>query len=214
MFRRRNQTTLSRIRRYVWPRGGWWRALRYLRHRVKRLPDPPHRIARGIFFGVFVCFTPLYGLHFVLAALLARLFRGNVFAALVATLFGNPVTFPLIAVVALRLGHFLTGTRPPADVEDSLKGTFSGAASNLWDNLLALFGPASADWSALADFWHGVFLPYLVGGIIPGLIASTICYYLTLPVVKAYRAHRAARFAKRRESAGTNLGARRHKEQA
>jgi len=214
MFRRRNHTTLSRIRRYLWPRGGWWRALRYLRHRLNRLPDPPHRIARGVFFGVIVTFTPLYGLHFIIAAVLARLFRGNVFAALAATLFGNPLTYAPIALLSLKTGHLLLGTRLDPGAEDSLGSAFSGAWSDLWTNTWALFGPETAQWGGLLRFWDEIFLPYLVGGLLPGLVASTICYYLTLPVVRAYRAHRAARIARRRRVAPGPLGARRQKEQA
>ena len=36
-----------------------------------------HRIARGIFAGVLVTFTPFYGLHFVLAALITRMIGGK-----------------------------------------------------------------------------------------------------------------------------------------
>ena len=206
MFRRRARPSiLARVRAWFWPHGGWWRAVRYLRHRLSRLPDAPHRIARGVFFGVLVCFTPLFGLHFLLAALLARMFRGNVFAALAATLVGNPVTFPLIALSALRTGHFLLGTAPAPGIEDSLGQAFSGAAGMLWDNILALFGPQMADWSALAGFRDRVFLPYLVGGMLPGLVVSTAFFYLALLTIRAYRAHRAARIARRRPRARARM---------
>ena len=72
-------------------------------------PIRPHRIARGIFAGVFTTFTPFFGLHFVVAAILARLMRGNILAALLATFFGNPLTYVPIGVVSLKTGHFLLG---------------------------------------------------------------------------------------------------------
>ena len=56
---------------FVWPRGGWARAFHYVKHRMRRLPDSPERIARGVWAGVFVTFTPLFGMHFVFAVLLA-----------------------------------------------------------------------------------------------------------------------------------------------
>jgi uncharacterized protein (DUF2062 family) len=51
---------------------------------MKRLPDSPERIARGVWAGVFVTFTPLFGMHFIVAALLAKLMKGNILAALMA----------------------------------------------------------------------------------------------------------------------------------
>ncbi|RMD91547.1 MAG: DUF2062 domain-containing protein, partial [Alphaproteobacteria bacterium] len=98
------------MRQLVYPRGGWWRAATYVWHRLRRLPDSPHRIARGIGAGVFVSFTPLFGMHFVLAALIALLIRGNVLAAVLATFFGNPLTFPLIAAASLKLGALILGS--------------------------------------------------------------------------------------------------------
>jgi uncharacterized protein (DUF2062 family) len=67
---------------FVYPRGGWARAFEYVKHRVRRLPDTPEKIGRGIWAGVFICFTPMFGLHFVFGAIVARLMRGNIFAAL------------------------------------------------------------------------------------------------------------------------------------
>ena len=33
------------IAEFLWPRGGWARAYYYVKHRLKRLPDTPERIA-------------------------------------------------------------------------------------------------------------------------------------------------------------------------
>jgi uncharacterized protein len=35
-----------------------------------------------------------------------------------------------------------------------------------------------------------VFLPYLVGGIVPGLLASAVMYYLSMSLVRAYQNRR------------------------
>ena len=92
-----------------WPRGGWGRAVRYIGLRVNRLPDPPHRIARGVFAGVFTTFTPFYGLHFVLAAAIALVLRGNLLAAVLSTFFGNPLTYVPIGVISMKTGYWLLG---------------------------------------------------------------------------------------------------------
>ena len=67
----------SRLREALLPRRGWRRGVEYLSHRVRRLPDTPHRIALGFACGVFGSFTPFFGLHIVLAAVIARLLRSQ-----------------------------------------------------------------------------------------------------------------------------------------
>ena len=60
VFKRRERpAVLDRIYRAIWPKGGWTRAFHYVRHRLRRLPDTPERIARGIWAGVFVTFHAL-----------------------------------------------------------------------------------------------------------------------------------------------------------
>lgn len=191
VFRRREKRSWPRIvAEFLWPRGGWARAAQYVRHRLRRLPDSPNRIGRGIFAGVFASFTPFFGLHFVTAAAVARAMRGNMIAALLATFFGNPITFPIIAWASLRLGHWLLGTKYREDGADTLIRKFNHAASDLWNNFNALFTPERAHWHGLGKFYDDVFLPYLVGGIVPGVITATIAYYISLPLITAYQNRR------------------------
>lgn len=203
MFKRRTPKSYLRIvGEAFWPRGGWKRASLYVVHRLRRLPDPAHRISRGIFAGVFVSFTPLYGLHFLAAALVAWVIRGNILAALLATFFGNPVTFPIIAAVSVELGSWMLGL-PPVPLP-KVVSAFSLASVEIWTNLRAIFTPATAEWSDLADFFAYVFLPYLVGGIIPGIVAGLVAYYASYPLILSYqrgRIHRLKeRFEKRRRA--------------
>ena len=72
VFKRRNPKGLFKtIAEFFWPRGGWRRAATYILHRMRRLPDTPERTCIGIAAGSFVSFLPLYGLHFLSAALVA-----------------------------------------------------------------------------------------------------------------------------------------------
>lgn len=185
------------LREGFWPRAGWWRAIEYIKHRLRRLPDTPEKIGRGIWAGVFASFTPLFGLHFILAAVLAKLMRGNVLAALIGTFFGNPLTFVPIGLVSIELGYFLLGSRPEAGLLQTMPEAFSAAAGDLWHNLRAVFGPEQADWAGLAEFWDEVFLPYLVGGILPGVLASTVCYALTVQLARAHQARRKRRLGEK-----------------
>lgn len=196
--RREKRSVLEILQGLFYPRGGWSRAFQYIRHRVRRLPDSPHRIARGIFAGVFTTFTPFYGIHFVIAGSLAKIMNGNILAALAATFFGNPLTYIPIGIISMKFGHLLLGTEFEEGLHRSLVDKFFGAASDLVTNFWALFTDRDANWQDLSQFYDEVFFPYLVGGIIPGIVAGLIAYYLSLPVITAYQKHRAARIRKKR----------------
>ncbi len=191
IFKRRDRRPIWQIVfDFVYPRGGWGRAFEYVKHRVRRLPDTPEKISRGIWAGVFTTFTPFYGLHFLVAALIGRVMRGNILAALLGTFFGNPLTYLPIGVASLSTGHFLLGTRPDDELERSLAGKFAAASGDLLHNVEALFTPARMDWHDLGIFYDEVFFPYMIGGIIPGVIAATIAYYLSVPLIRAYQNRR------------------------
>jgi len=147
------------------PRKGWRRGYQYLGKRMQRLPDTPHRIALGLACGVMASFTPFFGFHFVIAAALAFIVRGNILASALGTFVGNPVSFPIIAGSAMYLGHKFTGI----GLEHQHRGFTFGW---LWDNLDAIF------------------LPYFVGGLLPGFAAATAAYWLGRPVIAAFQKRR------------------------
>ncbi|NOD65304.1 MULTISPECIES: DUF2062 domain-containing protein [unclassified Ruegeria] len=194
VFKRRDRRSAVQVAsEFVYPRGGWTRAFHYVKHRVRRLPDTPDRIARGIGAGVFAAFTPFYGLHFLVAAIGARLIKGNILAALSGTFFGNPLTYVPIGVICLQTGHFLLGTKYEEGDTQGLMGKFADAIGDLKNNFLALFTDRVADWRGLDQFYDDVFFPYMIGGIIPGIVAGVICYYLSLPLILTYQQRRRAR---------------------
>ncbi len=191
VFKRRDKRSILRIiGEFLWPKGGWTRAFYYVRHRLHRLPGSPERIARGIWAGVFAAFTPFYGVHFIVAAVVARLVQGNILAALLGTFFGNPLTYFFIVVSSLKTGHFLLGTEFQEGDQQTIVGKFTGAGWDLLHNLLAWFNGTAMDWHGLSIFWDEVFYPYLIGGLVPGVICASICYYLSVPVIRAYQKRR------------------------
>lgn len=200
MFKRRERRSILRIvAESFWPRGGWGRAFSYVKHRLRRLPDPPHRIARGILAGVMASFTPFFGFHFITAALIAWILRGNILAAMLTTFMGNPLTFPIIGAVSLQMGGWILGDPPSTGQVHGIVDNFMGATGDLWNNFLAIFSSAKADWGNLAVFWREVFLPYLVGGILPGIAVGMVFYYLSLPVLIAYQNRRKGRLKEKLE---------------
>lgn len=192
VFKRRDRRPIWLMAfEFFWPRGGWGRAFTYVKHRMRRLPDTPEKIARGIFAGVFTVFTPFYGMHFVVAALVAFIVRGNLLAALLATFVGNPLTYVPIAVLSTQIGLILLGRHPDAAGDgDTFVHKFLFAAEDLKNNVIALFTDVDADWTALTIFYHDIFYPYMIGGIIPGVIAALAAYYLSVPLIRAYQARR------------------------
>lgn len=185
-------------REFVYPRGGFRRAAQYVTHRLRRLPDEPHRIARGVFAGVFVSFTPFFGFHFLSAALLGWVMRGNIIAALLATFVGNPLTTPVIAITSVELGHRILGIDAPMDVR-SIIAAFTNAGAELWDNARALFTSDATQWENLGTFFGTIFWPYLVGGLLPGLAVGLAFYWAAIPIVRAYQKIREGQARARQE---------------
>lgn len=199
VFKRRDARSWGRVvAEFFYPRGGWRRAGSYVMHRLRRLPDSPERIARGIFAGVFVSFTPLFGFHFLSAATVAFLYRGNILAALLATFVGNPITFPIFATMSLETGYWLLGAdfRMPLS---QVMPAFGEATSQLWQNIIAILTGGEAQWGQLQRFFHKVYLPYMTGSIVPGVLVGLIFQYASLPLIRAYQRLRSKRLLERVE---------------
>lgn len=203
VFKRRTARSLPEwAREMVYPKGGFRRAIQYVMHRMRRLPDQPERVARGFAAGVFISFTPFFGFHFLGSIAIAWALRGNILAALLGTFVGNPVTTPIIAITSVGLGQWMLGI--PGVLElPQIARAFGQAGNQLWDNATAIFTDKVMHWDRLIDFFHEIYLPYMIGGILPGIAVSLIFYWLTVPLVRAYqrmRAHQAAERAVKRSS--------------
>jgi uncharacterized protein (DUF2062 family) len=118
--------------------------------------------------------------------------KGNILAALLATFFGNPLTYVPIGVISLQTGHFFLGTDyiPSGEGGKSILEKFLDAGADLKQNIFALVKGLKTDWSRLEIFYQEVFFPYMIGGIIPGLIMASLGYYLSEPIIRAYQNRR------------------------
>ncbi len=171
IFKRRERRGLwDQARDLVSPKKGWRRGFKYIGRRVQRLPDTPHRIAIGFACGVMASFSPFFTLHIIVAVALAMAVRGNLIAAAFGTIFGNPISFPLIAAASLKLGNWMLGRSDGVEDLETLS----------WEYVS---GQPFA-------FLESIFTPYLVGGLAPGLICSVICYYLLRPVIARFQERR------------------------
>ncbi len=194
MFKRRTPLSFWQwFKEGFYPRSGWRRVINYTSYRLKRLPDTPHRIALGFACGAFASFSPLFGLHFFLAVFLAYAVRGNVLSSLMGTFFGNPITFPIIGVVSYRSGLYILGMGPEETAWDTIRSGISEAFISMWSGVQFLFGYGPTRWDGFVGFFHSVFIPYFIGGLLPGFITAVIIYFVSKPLVRAYQQRRRGR---------------------
>lgn len=170
-----------------WPRRSFWRSAQYFAKRVLRLSATPHAIAMGVAAGVLVSFLPIPGFHFLLAALVAWIFAGNIVASALGTAFGNPLTFPLIWGATYELGRLILHGRAIDGIEPLQVGT---ALRRL-------------DFSLI---WEPLLKPMVVGAIPLGLVFGVIFYGATRWTVSTFQNRRRERLAEkmRRENPPDN----------
>ncbi|WP_182085640.1 DUF2062 domain-containing protein [Aureimonas sp. ME7] len=176
LFRRRQPETLAqRLRGALWPRRSWRRSLRYMQKRVLRLRATPHAVAAGVAAGVFATFTPLIGFHFVMAFVIAYLIGGNIAAAALGCLIGNPLTYPVIWASTYEAGRYVLR----AEVPDGHAPESLGSALTHMD---------------ITAIWEPYLKPMLVGSVPLGLFFAFVAYALVRIGVQSFqtaRSHRA-----------------------
>jgi uncharacterized protein (DUF2062 family) len=141
--------------------------------RLLAVDDPPERTALAFSVGVFIAFTPLLGLHTILATLVALLFRFNKIAIYVGTFVNNPfiTLFPIVAA-SYATGALLLG-RP-------LRLPGVG-----W-RLLAHPHPLAAEyWHRLSQHLWDIVVPFSVGGLVLSVVCSLAAYPVTLKLLRA-----------------------------
>jgi len=80
-----------------------------LAHKLLELHDTPHAIAGGVAIGMFIGFTPLFGLKTLLCLGLAYLLRCNPIAAVIAVSLHDVVTpfWPVLLKIEYDIGAFV-----------------------------------------------------------------------------------------------------------
>lgn len=170
----------------------------YVMHRLSRLPGSGYSIACGFAFGSAISFTPFVGLHLVIAGALAWLFGGNVLAAWIGTLVGNPWTFPFIWLGIYKLGNWIL--KRNGDVTEEAPD-FTDVFSEVWEAAL------SFDAAGFADGVSAVIIPMTLGGIPCFVIAWVVSYFPMKYVVDGFKRQRVVRLKrKRRRSAPSKAG--------
>ena len=179
MFRRRHKLhPMDMVRNLIWPRIGWRRVWFYWMARMGRLPGSDYSLSAGFAFGAAMSFTPFVGLHFVLAALAAWIFRANIVASAIGTAVGNPWTFPFIWIWIYNLGVWLGFDRTREGLSDVDFASFFG-------NLLKTF--LRFDLNYLAESAWPILGPMLLGSIPTAIVAWLVFFLAWRWSISAYR---------------------------
>ena len=139
------------------------------------LDDPPWRLALSLAVGVFISFTPFYGLQTLLAIGAATVLRLNRAATVTGTWLNLPWFAPLVYAGALRLGTLLIPDR------DGLRGA--------WLTQI-LSKPGSLTWRDVPALLDHVSLPLLVGTSVLGGVAGIVTYVVSFHLISRRRAAR------------------------
>jgi uncharacterized protein (DUF2062 family) len=140
--------------------------------------SPPEIVAASFAIGVAISFTPLFGLHWIIALALAVVLRLNKVDVLLGTLVVNPLTLPAVGAVALPIGRFLLHARREA------------IAHLPWHEMFR-----RSFWTAAGPTMRAVGAQIAVGMFALSLVAGALTYVILLRLIKRHRAKLAARAA-------------------
>ncbi len=154
--------------------------LRSTFRRLLALDDPPERTALAFSIGVFIAFSPLLGLHTLMATAIAFLFRFNKIAIYSGTFINNPfLTLVPIIIASYAIGAFVLG-RP-------IQIPSQGIALLKEPHLL------TADYYRMLfnEGWQIVW-PFTIGATVLSVVCSVIAYPVTSWLLKRHHRRRAA----------------------
>ena len=124
--------------------------------KVLSLDAHPGHIAAGFAAGVFISFTPFFGLHTPLAIALAFIFRINKLACITGAWVNTPLTIVPVLAASYKLGVVLQG--------ETMKEL---SFKNL-------------DWHSLQPYAKSILLGSSIIGFVAAIAGYFICYWLVI----------------------------------
>jgi uncharacterized protein (DUF2062 family) len=130
--------------------------------------DSPSRVALAFAAGVFIAFSPLLGIHTLLAIVIAVAFRLSKPAIVVGAWTNNPWTIAPMYSAGTLVGCFVLGVSPASlsEIDWSLHGR--------------------AFYESLAAGFRPLLLPFVVGNLLLGAVAALVSF-LVLRLLLAQR---------------------------
>lgn len=148
--------------------------LERLWYKLVTLKSSPRKIALGFALGVFIAYTPTFGIQTVLVLSLAALLRINPVSATVGVYVSNPLTVFPMYWLCYKVGALILQVEPLGE-----NVNFSQSLLSLSKTGLSVIG---------VEF---------VGSLVVGTVTFPLAYGLALWVVVAYRRARLNRRVKR-----------------
>ena len=157
-------------------------------HYILHLDDTPHRIALGVFLGLFIGATPTLGVQTFLYFGVASLLRANMVSGIVPVWFTNPFTAVPIYYLCWKLGGLVVAGRWETSPENqaAISKLIEGAEANskgFYERVFEL-----EFWQSAIELLRSIGLELWVGSTILGLVLGCIGYVVTYRSVVAYRA--------------------------
>ncbi len=137
--------------------------------------DTPERTAAAFALGVLFGFSPLLGLHTLLAIVFAVLLNLNRVSVLLGVYSNLPWIIAPYYATATWIGARLMRARVPAGFHEQLRVLFE----------LSLFHRDF--WWRLADLLQPLLVPYVVGSTLGALLLAALAYPLALGFVTSRR---------------------------
>ncbi len=150
----------------------WGRTVRFFRYfylRIVRVRTDAHSTALGLALGVFVGCLPIIPFQFLTVLPLAFLLRANKMTALLGTFVSNPPTLPIFYFFLYKVGKVVVPGRVPQ--LDMQQLAFSELLQKGWDLVTVM----------------------MVGGLIVGIPAAILTYFVALRCILAYQKKRELR---------------------
>jgi uncharacterized protein (DUF2062 family) len=140
------------------------RSFRALLRQVLHLQEPPQRTALAFALGVFIAFSPAYGLHTAMVVVCTWLFGLNFVALLTGAFVNNPWTIVPILGATYWTGAWLLGrTETP---------TFN------WTDL---------SFSGIYEQVAPYLIPFVLGGFVLSVIGALLAYPVAYLLILRYR---------------------------
>lgn len=124
--------------------------------KILSLDAHPGHIAIGFAVGVFISFTPFFGLHTPMAIALAFIFRLNKLTCITGAWVNTPLTVVPVLLASYNLGRFLRG-KPAKEL------VFKGL-----------------EWHQLQPYAKSILLGSSIIGFAAAVAAYFICYWLVV----------------------------------
>ena len=124
--------------------------------KILSLDAHPGHIATGFAVGVFISFTPFFGLHTPLAIALAFIFRLNKLTCITGAWVNTPLTVVPAIAASYRLGELMLGNKPQH------------------------FNATGLEWSSLKQYASAIILGSSVIGFFAALAGYALCYWLVI----------------------------------